>query len=219
MLNYEKETLNEIRDSKDINTQVLTKLICKFGSQRDFLQRRVEFLETPESGQGLRCGSTVTIQDGLVQETLTSDHRFSTATVINVKRNIYGGDIERLTLRTDKGRIITIPGVEEAEDNLIVDDLVDITPKVYLNVYLYDRAYGGPEEGGWWYDTYEPIEDRCRIVTEEQGPNSLERLREELDKENESRIGPSSVRSEGYYIAVLESWPAEYEPRHRPHYC
>ncbi len=27
-------------------------------------------------------------------------------------------------------------------------------------VYLIDRAYGGPEEGGWWYDTGE----RVRII-------------------------------------------------------
>ena len=27
----------------------------------------------------------------------------------------------------------------------------------YVNVYDVTRAYGGPEEGGWWYDTGEPI--------------------------------------------------------------
>ena len=25
------------------------------------------------------------------------------------------------------------------------------------SVYYIDRAYGGPEEGGWWYDVYEYI--------------------------------------------------------------
>ena len=31
-------------------------------------------------------------------------------------------------------------------------------PKVfYLTAYIKDRVYGGPEEGGWWYDTYTPI--------------------------------------------------------------
>ena len=25
----------------------------------------------------------------------------------------------------------------------------------YLNVYIIGRAYGGPEEGGWWYDYHE----------------------------------------------------------------
>lgn len=47
----------------------------------------------------------------------------------------------------------------------------------WVNVYLVDRAYGGPEEGGWWYDTGtavrstqvrrnspEPIQHRNRMV-------------------------------------------------------
>jgi len=29
--------------------------------------------------------------------------------------------------------------------------------RVYVNAYLTDRRYGGPEEGGWWYDTGEPL--------------------------------------------------------------
>lgn len=31
---------------------------------------------------------------------------------------------------------------------------------LYLNVYLANRAYGGPEEGGWWYDVGEPLASR-----------------------------------------------------------
>ena len=27
----------------------------------------------------------------------------------------------------------------------------------YVNVYLRDRAFGGSEEGGWWYDTADPV--------------------------------------------------------------
>lgn len=27
----------------------------------------------------------------------------------------------------------------------------------YVNLYSTYRAYGGPEEGGWWYDRLEPI--------------------------------------------------------------
>lgn len=29
---------------------------------------------------------------------------------------------------------------------------------VYVNVYTITREYGGPEEGGWWYDHEEPTE-------------------------------------------------------------
>lgn len=25
----------------------------------------------------------------------------------------------------------------------------------WINVYEYSRHYGGPEEGGWWYDSWE----------------------------------------------------------------
>lgn len=28
---------------------------------------------------------------------------------------------------------------------------------LYLNAYEVCRAYGGPEEGGWWYDAGEPL--------------------------------------------------------------
>jgi hypothetical protein len=27
----------------------------------------------------------------------------------------------------------------------------------YINAYLVDSQYGGPEEGGWWYDSGEPV--------------------------------------------------------------
>src|SRR5262245_19657920 len=36
--------------------------------------------------------------------------------------------------------------VAEIEPPPVADDW-------HINVYERDRAYGGPEEGGWWYDT------------------------------------------------------------------
>jgi len=30
-------------------------------------------------------------------------------------------------------------------------------PRVYVNAYSVHRAYGGPEEGGWYYDAREPL--------------------------------------------------------------
>lgn len=29
--------------------------------------------------------------------------------------------------------------------------------KVWIGVYVIDRRYGGSEEGGWYYDWYEPV--------------------------------------------------------------
>ena len=37
--------------------------------------------------------------------------------------------------------------------------------RTYVNVYAITRHYGGPEEGGWWYNTGEPIESR--VATDE----------------------------------------------------
>jgi hypothetical protein len=28
---------------------------------------------------------------------------------------------------------------------------------LYVNAYEVSRPYGGPEEGGWWYDSYSPL--------------------------------------------------------------
>ena len=31
-------------------------------------------------------------------------------------------------------------------------------------IFFVDRAYGGPEEGGWWFDTGEPDNDYARFT-------------------------------------------------------
>ena len=31
-------------------------------------------------------------------------------------------------------------------------------------IFFVDRAYGGPEEGGWWYDFGEPDSDYARFT-------------------------------------------------------
>jgi len=32
-----------------------------------------------------------------------------------------------------------------------------LSPRKYVNAYLVSREYGGPEEGGWWYDVGTPL--------------------------------------------------------------
>jgi hypothetical protein len=34
----------------------------------------------------------------------------------------------------------------------------------FINVYTVTRHYGGPEEGGWWYNMGEPIETRSIVI-------------------------------------------------------
>lgn len=119
----------------------------------------------------------------------------------------------------------------------------------YVNTYLIDRAYGGPEEGGWWYDTEVPVrqsgdefpefprtefERRNGFVNErfdaelEQQSFSYRRDAEKFlverqkwcDAENAQRNSDvSSVRSEGKYIVRLENGPPQYSPAVIPNYC
>lgn len=43
--------------------------------------------------------------------------------------------------------------IEVYNDNPQLIDPITLTPyRWFVNVYELDRAYGGPEEGGWWYD-------------------------------------------------------------------
>jgi len=77
----------------------------------------------------------------------------------------------------DGGRYLRVQGVwlrADADgvpyDGDTVSKVRPSTDMVYVNAYLVSRMYGGPEEGGWWYDAGEPLESRfvsyriaCRV--------------------------------------------------------
>lgn len=97
---------------------------------------------------------------------------------------------------------------------------------VSVAIYEVDRAYGGPEEGGWYY-TAVPS-DEFAIHTKIFKANDVDGIdahREELSalankiNTDEQRKHPSSVLSNGDYLAVgtREGYPSAY-PESRPHY-
>lgn len=66
-------------------------------------------------------------------------------------------------------------------DEVWIDDgevgitkVVDMPGTGYVNVYEVSRHYGGPEEGGWWYNHAEPI--ASSPVLKEHAQAELERL-------------------------------------------
>lgn len=134
--------------------------------------------------------------------------------------------IEGVTVRWDDGQIheLDLAEVESADS-----ELVDVTPECYLNLYLYDRAYGGPEEGGWWYDTYAPVTDSDwrdlepppygHFPSQEHAAMAMTALQTWCTDQNTRRHSPSSMASDGYFVCRLEAWPAEFYPVRRPHYC
>lgn len=86
----------------------------------------------------------------------------------------------------------------------------------YVNVYLVDQAYGGPEEGGWYY-TFGQVHKSMPVK-----PDKAERLMSAVErwceKNNEERPPIYSVSSEGVYNVCLEEHPAEHWPTERPWY-
>jgi hypothetical protein len=91
-----------------------------------------------------------------------------------------------------------------------------------VSIHLYDRAYGGPEEGGWWFDYGEPDHgywNFTRLFDNAEDAraygNSLDGVIAEL---NQGRPEVSSVVSEGRYgWFVQEGYPHAW-PVTRPHY-
>lgn len=62
---------------------------------------------------------------------------------------------------------------------------------------MEDRAYGGSEEGGWYYTSFEPL--RVFYVPARSAHRFAVRLRRYADRLNEGRREISSVLSEGRY--------------------
>jgi len=98
--------------------------------------------------------------------------------------------------------------VEESQD-------VEAAP-CFVSVMHYDRYYGGPEEGGWYYTRYERVES-VFCNTNQEMEEALVRF--EAEYSNEGRPSVSSVLSEGrYQIRVTNIEQPLFDPPVRPHY-
>lgn len=93
-----------------------------------------------------------------------------------------------------------------------------------VGVGLADRAYGGPEEGGWYFDCWEPSQEYGRFTktfkTAKQAAAYVDRLNRHLCAPlNKGRPEIWSVLSQGRYEAEIfeDTLPVAY-PACRPHY-
>lgn len=95
----------------------------------------------------------------------------------------------------------------------------------YIHKYEVAQQYGGPEEGGWWYDSGNPCSDWKPLMCEDEEQacevcrtlNHAERERARV----EERYGYDSVlayRSTHYAYDVTEDYKAWPYPKERPHY-
>jgi len=88
----------------------------------------------------------------------------------------------------------------------------------FINIYLTDRAYGGPEEGGWWYGCGE-LERVIPVTTHRRAERAMRLVQRVMDARNADRCSDvSSVLSEGCYVACIERTPGADYPETRPRY-
>ena len=88
----------------------------------------------------------------------------------------------------------------------------------WVNVYSTTRHYGGPEEGGWWYNLEECIVSNA--FHEDTPDNVLEGEKARLSllfrAHDEGNI--YSVRGGVEHWVAVEEKRAQSETRERPHY-
>lgn len=77
----------------------------------------------------------------------------------------------------------------------------------FVSVYNVGRRYGGPEEGGWYYDCYMPVSTRPVLRFRARV------LQARLRAEHEPHAGRRN-----WYAVYVEKTPYENMTRNRPHY-
>lgn len=87
----------------------------------------------------------------------------------------------------------------------------------YLNAYECELGYGGPEEGGWWYDIRIP---KASVpITKDNWRGALGHLYHLYEDAVNSQREHRSAAG-GYDIDIsLEETFAEESPQEVPHYC
>lgn len=88
----------------------------------------------------------------------------------------------------------------------------------YVNVYDQYQSYGGPEEGGWYYTTRDPVKSvrLPRGISLSNAKRVLEKMRAEYETDRDYS-GRRRRSGEGT-IVVMEGHPAKATPTTRPHY-
>lgn len=88
---------------------------------------------------------------------------------------------------------------------------------VYANVYAVTRHYGGPEEGGWWYDVGLPLGSIRIDPDARQRDEVIDELRK-LYADEQCPRGRSSVIGGADVVVEFEDRFAEAWPTERPRY-
>ena len=83
-------------------------------------------------------------------------------------------------------------------------------------IYMEDRAYGGPEEGGWYYHAGYPVLTHC-IFSKKQAVQTFIQYFDEYEIQEQPSLGLSTTYSN--YEVNFSTEYAKVYPESKPHYC
>ena len=114
----------------------------------------------------------------------------------------------------------------DADDARALLDLYEATPGEHpkpegpfrLNEYLTDRAFGGPEEGGWWYDTGRFVACHGAYGTVVEATAARDAKANWLADRRQGLHDPSSVLCTGWPVLRIEPHAGADFPATRPRY-
>lgn len=90
-----------------------------------------------------------------------------------------------------------------------------------VSVYAVSRNYGGPEEGGWWYDWYE-LAEAALVVHSAHGQCRVEvckaRQAAKYEPEQPAYSRFSVLGNDPEFHVVVEDWVGEHQSIERPRY-
>jgi hypothetical protein len=139
----------------------------------------------------------------------------------------------------DTGKnVIAFPDDESDPLVTFIDEVEKASPPFYtVAIYLVDKAYGGHEEGGWWFEYGDRVDEPMdgilpdtllsvfyqhghldRGAAYAQAHYYAETLQKVLDVSiNVGRREISSMASEGrYYAMVHPGYPPQHFPERKP---
>lgn len=86
---------------------------------------------------------------------------------------------------------------------------------MFVTAYEVQLVYGGPEEGGWWYEAGDVLQV---IECEEHEIEDAKASLKDTYADDYSGRPLSSVLSDGELRIVVDDQPGEPFPAERPHY-
>lgn len=124
--------------------------------------------------------------------------------------------IKIMTARESAGEYVP----EHWDEWFSEEELIAVASKpvgtCYVTVYALDRVYGGPEEGGWWFDTGEVVLSLC-APSQEVADMWADMLSEEYVSHG-NRYSVIYYRKDTDYNVNITDYPGKNFPEHTPHY-